>query len=116
MQIRDSTGVIQVTLIKKMLGDELFKEMTETNRESVVMFKGKLQKNDQAPGGMELLGEAHAVLSPAQVPLPMGVVDKVGVDFDTRLNQRHLDLRKPEIGAVFKLKSIMTQALSSKRM
>lgn len=40
----------------------------------------------------------------AEVPLPLGVVDKVGAELDTRLNHRVLDLRKPAVRAVFELR------------
>ncbi len=111
MQLRDESGILQVTLLKKELGDELFKELTSVTRESVMSFRGKVQPNDQAPGGKELLPSTHEMLSPAHTPLPMGVIDKVGVEFDTRLNNRFLDLRKDEVSAIFKLKAIAMEGI-----
>ncbi|HPP44712.1 MAG TPA: aspartate--tRNA(Asn) ligase, partial [Methanomassiliicoccaceae archaeon] len=45
------------------------------------------------------------VISAAAAPLPMGVIDKVNVEPDTRFNHRFMDLRKPELRAVFEIKS-----------
>jgi aspartyl-tRNA synthetase len=45
------------------------------------------------------------VLSKAETPLPLGVVDKVGADLDTRLNNRFLDLRKEEVRAIFQIEA-----------
>jgi len=42
------------------------------------------------------LPEEVEILSAAETPLPLGVVDKVEADFDTRLDNRFIDLRKPE--------------------
>lgn len=42
----------------------------------------------------------------------MGVIDKVNVEMDTRLNNRFMDLRKPEIKAIFELKSLMVELIN----
>ncbi len=42
----------------------------------------------------------------------MGVIDKVNVEMDTRLNNRFMDLRKPEVKAIFELKSMMIDLIS----
>lgn len=50
-------------------------------------------------------------MSPAEVPLPLGIVDKVHVELDTRLNHRVLDLRKPAVRQVFELRSALLEGL-----
>ncbi len=52
LQLRDITGVIQLTLLKKKLGDH-FKEWASINRESVVQVTGIVKENKEAPGGVE---------------------------------------------------------------
>jgi len=54
---------------------------------------------------VELFPTQVEVLSTAETPLPLGVVDKVGAELDTRLNHRVLDLRKPAVRAVFELRT-----------
>jgi aspartyl-tRNA synthetase len=111
LQVRDRGGVVQVTAIKKEMGTDAFRELVELPRESVISVHGTLQENTQAKAGYEVLPESWVVLSEADVPLPLGVVDKVGADLDTRLDNRFLDLRKPEVGAIFQLRAVLTEGL-----
>src|SRR3990172_9357306 len=41
----------------------------------------------------------------AAAPLPLPVADKVGAEMDTRLDNRFLDLRKPERRAIFRVRA-----------
>jgi aspartyl-tRNA synthetase len=52
------------------------------------------------------------VLSAADAPLPLPVADKVGAEMDTRLDNRFLDLRKPERRAIFHVRSVVQAAFS----
>ena len=111
LQLRDRGGVLQVTAIKKEIGPEGFRELVELPRESVITVTGTVQENNQAKAGFEVLPSSWELLSRAEVPLPLGVVDKVGADLDTRLDNRFLDIRKPEVAAIFRLRSILTEGL-----
>jgi aspartyl-tRNA synthetase len=110
IQLRDREGTVQLTALKKENRD-LFKTLTTLNRESVVAVRGLVQPNKEAPGGLEVLPRALDVLNPADAPLPMGVVDKVGVELDTRLNARFMDLRRPESAAVFRIRSSVLKGI-----
>ena len=104
--LRDSFGTIQITLPKKKIEENLFKTLTTVARESVVSITGEVKESNQTELGLEIIPQSAEIFSEAAVPLPMGVIDKVNVEMDTRLNNRFMDLRKPEIRAVFELKSI----------
>jgi aspartyl-tRNA synthetase len=104
LQLRDRTGVIQVTTLKKR-SKELFDLVASLQRESVVLVTGTVKESKEARAGYEIIPEKIMVLNMAEAPLPLGVVDKVGADLDTRLNNRFLDLRKEEIRAIFRVKS-----------
>jgi len=104
--IRDRYGTIQVAVPKKKVPPELFAAMTSISRESVVRITGMVKKSDQAKAGFEMVPSSMQVQSHAQAPLPMGVVDKVSVEMDTRYDHRFMDLRKPETRAVFEIKSM----------
>jgi nondiscriminating aspartyl-tRNA synthetase len=67
--------------------------------------EGTVRRSERANRGVELLPTTVEVIARAEVPLPLGVVDKVGAELDTRLNHRVLDLRKPAVRAVFELRS-----------
>ncbi len=105
--VRDRTGVIQVTALKKKLGDEVFAAITTIPRESAIAVKGEIKANAQVKSGFEILPAEYEVLNQADAPLPLGVVDKVGADLDTRLNNRFLDLRKEEIFKIFKVRNMV---------
>ncbi len=85
--------------------------MTTLPRESVVAITGEVKESNQTELGLEIIPTGIEVYSEAGVPLPMGVVDKVNVEMDTRLNNRFMDIRKPEIKAIFELKSMMVSLI-----
>jgi nondiscriminating aspartyl-tRNA synthetase len=110
LQLRDRFGVIQITSLKKK-DAELFKRMTSIQRESVLLITGEVKESKEARAGFEIIPETVALLSEAQTPLPLGVVDKVGADLDTRLNNRFMDLRKPDIRAIFQIRAMVLDGI-----
>ncbi len=64
-----------------------------------------MRRSEKANRGVELIPSRVDVVARAEVPLPLGVVDKVGAELDTRLDHRVLDLRKPSVRAVFELRA-----------
>lgn len=107
LTLRDRFGTVQVTMPKKKIEPGLFEMLTTLSRESAVSVTGEVKESNQTALGFEIIPTSAEIVSEAAVPLPMGVVDKVNVEMDTRLNHRFMDLRKPEIKAIFELKSIM---------
>ena len=107
--LRDKKGTLQLTILKKKT-PELFERFISLSRESVISVKGVCKANDKVRNGYEILPETCDVLSLAETPLPLGVVDKVEADFDTRLDNRIIDLRKPEIQAIFKIRNTVLAA------
>ncbi len=107
--LRDKKGTLQLTILKKKT-PELFDQLVSLSRESVISVKGLCKENEKVRNGYEILPEKAAILSVAETPLPLGVVDKVESDFDTRLDNRVLDLRKPETQAIFKIRDAVLAA------
>ena len=106
--LRDRNSTIQITLPKKKIEPTLFETLTKVARESVVSVTGEVKESNQTALGVELIPSACEVISEAATPLPLGVVDKVNVEMDTRLNSRFMDLRKPEVRSVFEIRSAAT--------
>jgi len=104
--LRDRYGVVQITAPKKKITPEVMQAITSLTRESVVRVTGTVKASAQVKSGYEVIPSSVSIMSPAQTPLPMGVVDKVDVEFETRFNHRYIDLRKPEVRAVFEVKSL----------
>jgi len=108
--LRDRQGTLQITVLKKNSPD-LFKSLTTISRESVISVKGVCKKNTKVRNGYEILPEELKVLSVAKTPLPLGVVDKVEADFDTRLDNRFIDLRKNGNQAIFNIRNKVIAAV-----
>jgi len=108
--LRDRKGTLQITVFKKNTA-ELFEKLVNIPRESVISVKGICKKSDKARNGYEVIPESINVLSSAETPLPLGVVDKIESELETRLDNRFIDLRKPEIQAIFKIRNTVIAAV-----
>ena len=106
--LRDGTGEVQATFQKEI--GKPFKKIGKLNRESVVVVRGTVKRTDQSARGVEVLVSELSVYSKAQTPLPMGVVDRVNIELDTRLDNRFIDLRRPEIQGIFRIRSTFLSA------
>jgi aspartyl-tRNA synthetase len=104
------SGSTQVLLKKGVADPALFALLAELPRESIVSVEGTVRKSEKSQRGFELAPTRIDVIARAGVPLPLGIVDKVGADLDTRLNHRVLDLRKPAVHAVFELRHAVLRA------
>ena len=105
--LRDRSGEIQVTGIKGKVDDEIFKLMSKTNRESVVVVKGTVKKSDKAPGKREIIPDSFEVLAEADQPLPVDVSDFSKTELPARLDNRFLDLHRRRAQAVFKVQDTL---------
>jgi len=108
--IRDREGQIQATF-KEDDNEELFEKSQEIGKEDIVHVKGKVEENDQAPGDREIKPESLEIISNANSPLPMDISKNIDSDLSTRLDNRFIDLRKPETHAVFSLRSKALSAM-----
>lgn len=109
--LRDHAGLVQIAAPKKKVPQEVYDIIVSLPRESVVRIRGVAKRSNQAKLGFEVVPTAIEVLSRAASPLPLGVVDKVGAETETRFNNRFMDLRKPETRAVFEIKSAILQMI-----
>jgi len=110
--IRDRTGIIQVTIPKKRASEAVLTAAKQVSRESVVRISGMVKAIDKAPGGRELVPDSFEIISMAESPLPLDVVEKVPADLDTRLDARFLDARRPRVAAVFQIRSAVMHAIN----
>lgn len=108
--IRDRKGTFQITVLKKYDPDN-FEKLVNISRESVISVYGLCQKSDKARNGYEIIPKNIKILSVANTPLPLGVVDKVESDLDTRLDNRFIDIRKKDIQSIFKIRNSVIQAV-----
>ncbi|MBU2559882.1 aspartate--tRNA(Asn) ligase [archaeon] len=103
--IRDRTGLIQITLPKKFIPPKVFELTRNLSKESVISVVGKVQKEDKAPNGYEIIPDSIEILSRSATPLLLDPTGKVDANLDTRLDNRVMDLRRSEITAIFKIRA-----------
>ena len=108
--IRDRTGIMQVTVPKKKVPEDVLIAIKQVSRESVVRVSGIIKPTDKAPGGRELVPDRFEILAKAASPLPLDVAEKVPAEIDTRLDARFLDVRRPRIAAIFSIRSRVMEA------
>jgi nondiscriminating aspartyl-tRNA synthetase len=109
--VRDTTGKIQVKLEKDEMDDDLVETALDANRESVVSVEGRVEEEERAPTGVEIVPEAVEVMAEADPELPLDPSGKVDADLSTRLDNRTLDLRKPEVKAIFEIRAEVLRAI-----
>jgi nondiscriminating aspartyl-tRNA synthetase len=106
--LRDSTGKVQVTIEKS---DEKNSEMIEIVNnltvESTLKVKGVLKKNEQVRlNGMEIIPDSLEVTSKCPIEgLPINYNNPEGINLDTRLDYRFLDLRSEKNVLMFQIQS-----------
>jgi aspartyl-tRNA synthetase len=103
--LRDKSGQIQVKFEKDEMEDELVETGLDVHRESVVAVTGDVEEEPRAPTGVEVVPESLDVLAEANPELPLDPSGKVDAELPTRLNNRTLDLRKPEVKAIFEIRA-----------
>lgn len=106
--VADRYGEVQVTAKKGETSDSLMKQIDALAKESVVSVSGIVKKSAQAPGGREIIPDKIIVLSKSEAILPLDL--KVKSNLDTRLDFRFLDLRRPEVRAIFRIKDVIQRS------
>ena len=118
IDLRDGTGKTQVFIKKENIGDDAFDSVIRTTRESTLQFTGsvalkrppKVKEGEPTPPpAYEVVASSVNVIARAHAPLPLGVTDKVNVELSTRLDNRFMDLRRPHVNAMFRLRGKVLQ-------
>ena len=97
--IRDSSGIIQVTIKKGVLPDPEFESAANAGVESSVTVEGTLVEDKRAPGGYEVRASSFSVIGPSE-PFPITEYQST----ELLLDLRHLWIRSREQTAVMKVK------------
>ena len=118
LMLRDGTGRIQAFLKKDNMDEGLFDAIQSATRESTIQVTGtvaqkrppKVAEGEPAPPAeYEVSVATGTILADAAAPLPVGVTDDVHVGLDVRLDNRHLDLRRAHVNAMFQLRGRVLQ-------
>ena len=118
LMLRDGTGKIQAFLKKDNMDESLFDSIQSASRESTIRVSGIVAQKrppkvkegaPTPPPEYEVNVSSGEILAQASTPLPVGVIDDVQVGLDIRLDNRHLDLRRDHVNAMFQLRSRVLQ-------
>ena len=110
--LRDNTGKLQMTLEKsEEANKEMLDIMSNLTVESTVKVTGKLVSNEAVKlGGLELIPSKIEVTSVAE-PLPFDFNNLDGVNIDTRIDYRWLDLRNEKNMLARQVESCFVEAM-----
>lgn len=110
--LRDSTGKVQITIEKsEEKNKELLEIMSNITVESTIKVNGIIKSNEAVKlGGMELIPDSIEVTSLAET-LPFDYNNLDGVNIDTRLDYRWIDLRNEKNMLARQIESTFVQAM-----
>ncbi|HWR67309.1 MAG TPA: aspartate--tRNA(Asn) ligase [Bellilinea sp.] len=108
--IRDLTGLVQVAFWKAS-DEALAQQISILGAESVVTVTGSLVDNPVVKlGGLEVQLETLQVNSTAESPLPLDPFAETLPAIDHRLDWRYLDMRRPQVAAIFQIQTTAEMA------
>ncbi|MBR3523322.1 MAG: aspartate--tRNA(Asn) ligase [Bacilli bacterium] len=110
--LRDSTGKIQMTIEKSEEANaKLLEIMSNVTVESTINVTCKVLENEAVKlGGIELIPSNIEVTSLAET-LPFDFNNLEGVNIDTRMDYRWIDLRNPRNTLIRQVESCMIEAM-----
>ncbi len=106
IDLRDSTGVIQVAVRKGVADEESFEQAKELGLESSIRVKGVVKHDPRAPNGVELHCRRLEVIGRSLEEFPI----RKGVGLRFLLDHRHLHLRSPRVTAIMKIRARLVEA------
>ncbi|OLN32272.1 aspartate--tRNA ligase [Desulfosporosinus metallidurans] len=116
VDLRDRSGMVQVVFDPEKMGDG-FAQAESLRSEFVVSIQGLVIARPEGminpnltTGEIEVVANSFDILNGAKTP-PYYLVDQVDVDETVRLKYRYLDLRRPEMQAVFKIRHQVMQIM-----
>jgi len=105
--LRDGTGVIQCVLSKKEVGDAVWQEAEKLSQETSLILRGKVNKDDRAPGGFEIwLSDLQIIGASVDYPI---TPKEHGDAF--LLDHRHLWIRSKKQHAILRVRHQIIKAI-----
>jgi len=102
LSVRDGTAVVQCTLNRRDLGEEVFREVEGLPLESTVVLEGVVNVDERAPDGREVSVSLVVEAVAAMLDFPI-TKQEHGVEF--LMDNRHLYVRNPRIQAVMRIRA-----------
>ena len=110
--LKDKSGCVQVTLEKDGSLEELNNIVSNLKVDSTVKVLGKVLENEKVKlGGLEVIPSRIEITSEPVGELPINYRDLNGINLDTRLDNRFLDLRNEKNALIFKVQSCFVESM-----
>lgn len=107
--LRTFDGEEQVTVKRGEVPDAVWEVVESLGREYFVRVDGVMVESSVAGLGREILPERIEVIAPS-APTPIDLYGKVEAEWPTRLRYRYLDIRRPRVKAIFRIRSTLMAA------
>jgi len=107
--LRTFTGEEQITVKKGVVPDEVWATLEELGREYFIEVEGRMVESSIAKMGREIIPSRIRVIARSK-PVPIDVYGKTEAEWPTRLKHRYLDLRRPRVKAIFRIRSTLLNA------
>jgi len=104
--LRDGTGLMQCTVKKDDVPEEVFKAAESLTQESSLIIHGEVKKDERAPGGYEIVAKELEVVHQAE-EYPITKKEH-GIEF--LLDNRHLHIRSVKMQAIMRIKDTAMSA------
>ncbi len=116
LDVRDRSGIVQV-VFNPEIDEKALAIADRVRNEYVVQIEGTVVKRDEstinekiATGEIEVYASEITILNTSK-PLPFQIEENIDVSEDIRLKYRYLDLRRPDMQAIFKLRHKTTKII-----
>jgi len=107
--LRTFEGEEQVVVKRDKVSPEVWRVLDELGREYFIEVTGVMVPSSIAKLGREIIPESIKVISPSK-PLPIDLYGKTEAEWPTRLRFRYLDIRRPKVKAIFRVRSTLMNA------
>ena len=104
--LRDSTGIIQCTIVKGEVPDVVWDDVQKLYQESSIEIEGLVRKDERAPGGYEITVTG---MKPVCIGEPFPITKDQSKEF--LADVRHLWLRSRKMTAMMKIRSTVFGAI-----
>jgi asparaginyl-tRNA synthetase len=105
--LRDGTGIVQGVMVKGSVPEDVFARYDALTQESSFILKGKVRREERAPGGFELdVTDLQIINIAAEYPI---TPKEHGIDFLS--DRRHLWLRSSRQHAILRIRHQIIRAI-----
>ena len=107
LELRDGSGILQCTLNKRNIEQDVFEAVEKYPLETTLELKGTIKQDKRAPGGWELRISGVGTVYESHQDYPI-VKKEHGVEF--LMDNRHLYVRDPRLQNIFKIRAHFLKA------